>query len=123
METHNIFGYTRRLQAFYGAYGLQHPHGRRGLALETLSDVIGVGSRPILEQHLSGLVGPGQGLKQVLHLICGAFSFKRRLWYISYRYHLLSWSDPHYRTVVALCGTYQPQTGKRSPWKSPLEER
>lgn len=49
------------------------------------------------------------------------FSFKRRLWYISYRYHLLSWSDPHYRTVVALCGTHQPQTGKRSPWKSPLE--
>lgn len=102
METHDVFGYTRRLRALSGPYSLQDPHGCCGLSLEALTDVIGVGPSPILKQHLSGLAGPGQRLQQVLHLVGGAFSFKWRLWYISYRYHLLSWSDPHYGTVVAL---------------------
>lgn len=55
-----------------GAYGLQHPHGCCGLTFKTLPDVISVGPSPILEQHLSGLAGPGKWLQQVLDLICGA---------------------------------------------------
>lgn len=54
-------------------------------------------------------------------MVYSPFSFKGGLWYISHRYHLFSWSDPHYGTVVALRGTHQPQTGERSPRKSPLQ--
>lgn len=97
MEAHDVFGDTRRLQTaigeiprqpeqtgraletratrrapFFVADGLQDAHRRRGLTLETLADVVGVGSRPVLEEHLSGLAGPGQGLEEVLHLVGGA---------------------------------------------------
>lgn len=123
METHNVFGYTRRLRAFSKAHSLQHSHGCCGPALETLTNVISVGPRPILKQHLSGLAGPGHGLQQVLHFVGGAFSLKGGLWYVSYRYHLFSGSDPHYGTVVALLGIHLPQTGEGSPWKSALQER
>lgn len=123
METHNIFGYTRRVRAVPRSYSLQHPDSSCCLTLEALPDVVSVSPGPILKQHLSGLAGPGQRLQQVLHLVGGAFPFKRRLWYISYRYHLLSWSDPHYRPVIALCGTHLPQTGEGSPRKSPLQKR
>lgn len=62
----------RRLIPFPGLDRLQHPDGCRGLALKALPDVVGVSPRPVLEQHLSGLAGPGQRLQQVLHLIGGA---------------------------------------------------
>lgn len=48
-------------------------------------------------------------------------SFKRRLWYISHRYHLFSRSDPHYGPVVTLRWTHVTQTGERSPRKCPLK--
>lgn len=56
-------------------------------------------------------------------LLNSPFSFKGGLWYISYRYHLFSRSNPHDGTVVAFCGIHQPQTGEGSPWKSPLQPR
>lgn len=52
------------------ADGLQHADSGRGLSLEALTDVVGVGSGPVLEQHLSGLAGSGQVL-QVLDLVGG----------------------------------------------------
>lgn len=98
VETHNVFGHTRRPRAesqegkiegtsfaeccvpktshhvvpVPGTDGLQHPHGRRGATLEALTDVVGVGPGPILKQHLSGFAGPGQRLQKVLHLVSGA---------------------------------------------------
>lgn len=105
VETHNVFGYTRRPraeseqgqiqkglfslnanvspQASHGAvpvagtHSFQHPHCRRGATLKALTDVIGVGPGPILKQHLSGLAGPGQRLEKVLHLISGATTEKQ----------------------------------------------
>lgn len=50
------------------AHSLEHPYGGGGLSLEALSDVVGVGSGPVLKQHLPGLAGPRQVL-QVLDLI------------------------------------------------------
>lgn len=52
------------------AYSLQHADSSSGLPLEPLADVVGVGSRPVLKQHLPGLAGSGQIL-QVLYLIGG----------------------------------------------------
>lgn len=62
----------RCLIPFPGLDCLQHPDCCRGLTLKALSDVVGVSPGPVLEQHLSGLAGPGQRLQQVLHLIGGA---------------------------------------------------
>lgn len=48
------------------------------------------------------------------------FPFKGGLWYIGHRYHLLSRSHPHYRTVVALRGIHLIQTGEGPPRKREL---
>lgn len=56
-----------------------------------------------------------------VNVIYSPFPFKRGLWYIGYRNHLFSWSNPHNGTVVALGWTHQTQTGERSPWKCPLQ--
>lgn len=53
-------------------------------------------------------------------LLDSPFSFKGGLWYIGYRYHLLSWSHPHDGTVVALSGIHLIQTGEGPPWKREL---
>lgn len=62
---------------FYSADSLQHSHGRRGLTLEALADVVGVGAGPVLEQNLSGLAGPGHRLEQILYLVSGAKKEKK----------------------------------------------
>lgn len=61
----------------------------------------------------------------IQQFVCGLlldspFSFKGGLWYIGYRYHLLSRSHPHYRTVVALSGIHLIQTGEGPPRKREL---
>lgn len=53
-------------------------------------------------------------------LLDSPFPFKGGLWYIGYRYHLLSRSHPHYRTVVALSGIHLIQTGEGPPRKREL---
>lgn len=105
VETHHVFGYARRPRAekpgrtdsesiFFAVwdvpqmwhravpvsttYGFQHPHGRRGAPLEALTDVVGVGPGPVLEQQLSGFAGPGQRLQEVLHLVRGATTSERK---------------------------------------------
>jgi len=65
------------------AHSLQDAHGRRGLPLEALADVVGVGARAVLEQHLPRLAGTRQVLQQVLHLVGGAGGgggVRRRRW-------------------------------------------
>lgn len=61
----------------------------------------------------------------VQQLVCGLlldspFSFEGGLWYIGYRYHLLSWSHPHDGAVVALSGIHLIQTGEGPPGKREL---
>lgn len=41
------------------AHSLQHTDSSSSLSLEPLTDVVSVGSRPVLKQHLSGLTGSG----------------------------------------------------------------
>lgn len=41
------------------AHSLQHTYSSSSLSLEPLTDVVGVGSRPVLKQHLPGLTGSG----------------------------------------------------------------
>lgn len=52
------------------ADSLQHTDSSSSLSLEALTDVVGVGSGPVLKQHLPGLAGSRQIL-QVLYLIGG----------------------------------------------------
>lgn len=73
---------------FSKANGLQHADSCCGLTFKTLSDMVGVGSGPILKQHLSRFAGPRQGLKQVLHLIGGAA--RRQKWSLR---ESLEWND------------------------------
>lgn len=62
---------------------------------------------------------------RVQQFVCGLrldspFSFKGGLWYVGYRYHLLSRSHPHDRTVVALSGIHLIQAGEGPPRKREL---
>lgn len=59
------------------AHSLQHADSSSSLSLEPLTDVVGVGSRPVLKQHLPGLTGSGQIL-QVLYLVGGPGSQESR---------------------------------------------